>query len=726
MTTNEPNVTALPLADQPTAKFPDSYDHYRGSKTPIIIDNGSTTLRFGFSTTPTPHCGPNVITKYKDRRTNRPVLLFGDAVELENNSRSQAKTPWEGDVLLNADALECSLDYAFLRLGIDTESVDHPVFMTERICSPLHSRALTSELLFEQYTVPNVAYCLDAMMSFYWNNRPLQESQQDGLVFSFNSASTSIIPVLGRKGILSHAKRIPWGAMQSADYLLKLVQLKYPTFSTRITTNHANWMYRTFCEFSDDYLAKLRRLKDPLEMQLAGRIVQFPYTATVEVEKTEEELARLAEKRKEQGRKLQEISARVRGEKLLQKENDLAYLTALREERATLGKREWTTKLQSEGFDTDAILDDSIKKLEQALNKARKKEIDGGGGEENVEPPSFPLLDTPDEELDEEQLKEKRKQRLAKAGYEARIRARKEKEREREERAAEEKKEEEERTRDLSGWSQKLRSEHEAAVLKIKDRNRRKAALSDRKSAVAQARMKSIASLANEEKVGRKKRKAGGDDMFGANDDDWAIYRKINIAAPSSDEEDDMAQLQTLEAKLLEHDPSFSTEHTYAAQITKRSALISAFRPSYEEGDTEGRNRVHLNVERWRVPETYFQPSIAGVDSAGLAEVAQMVLAAFSEAEKARLVKNVMVTGGPAQIPGLLPRLHASLRPLLAPEMELNVTAAADPSLDAWHGMAHFANMTDYTKIVVTKAEYDEYGGERVKKWWGGNWNAAV
>lgn len=204
-----------------------------------------------------------------------------------------------------------------------------------------------------------------------------------------------------------------------------------------------------------------------------------------------------------------------------------------------------------------------------------------------------------------------------------------------------------------------------------------------------------------------------------------------------------MAQLQTLEAKLLEHDPSFSTEHTYAAQITKRSALISAFRPSYEEGDTEGtghplshlfcllsmikgRNRVHLNVERWRVPETYFQPSIAGVDSAGLAEVAQMVLAAFSEAEKARLVKNVMVTGGPAQIPGLLPRLHASLRPLLAPEMELNVTAAADPSLDAWHGMAHFANMTDYTKIVVTKAEYDEHGGERVKRWWGGNWNAAV
>lgn len=72
-----------------------------------------------------------------------------------------------------------------------------------------HLRLLqvTTELLFEQYTVPSAAYCLDSMMSFYQNNLLLEESQQDGLVFSFNTASTSIIPVLGRKGILSHAKR---------------------------------------------------------------------------------------------------------------------------------------------------------------------------------------------------------------------------------------------------------------------------------------------------------------------------------------------------------------------------------------------------------------------------------------------------------------------------------------------------------------------------------------
>jgi hypothetical protein len=44
---------------------------------------------------------------------------------------------------------------------------------------------------------------------------------------------------------------------------------------------------------------------------------------------------------------------------------------------------------------------------------------------------------------------------------------------------------------------------------KIKERGRRKAALSDRKSAAAQARMKNIASLAADERVSKKKRKAG-------------------------------------------------------------------------------------------------------------------------------------------------------------------------------------------------------------------------
>lgn len=52
-----------------------------------------------------------------------------------------------------------------------------------------------------------------------------------------------------------------------------------------------------------------------------------------------------------------------------------------------------------------------------------------------------------------------------------------------------------------------------------------------------------------------------------------------------------------------------------------------------------GKSRIHLSIERYRVCEAWFSPSMAGVDSAGLGEVLQNILARFSDAEKGRLVK---------------------------------------------------------------------------------------
>ena len=84
------------------------------------------------------------------------------------------------------------------------------------------------------------------------------------------------------------------------------------------------------------------------------------------------------------------------------------------------------------------------------------------------------------------------------------------------------------------------------------------------------------------------------------------------------------------------------------------------------------------------------------------------------------------MTGTPSQLPGLSDRLHATLRPILPPEMPLETVRAADPVLDAWRGMADFAKTDEFKKVGVTKAEYEEWGGERIKRWWGGNWNASV
>lgn len=108
----------------------------------------------------------------------------------------------------------------------------------------------------------------------------------------------------------------------------------------------------------------IRSMKDPLNLRARQIVVQFPFSAPSTEEKTEEELARIAERRKEQGRKLQEIAAKARMEKvsisstpgfarcidvfawkLVQKETDLQNLTNLKDKRDEENKKEWAVSL---------------------------------------------------------------------------------------------------------------------------------------------------------------------------------------------------------------------------------------------------------------------------------------------------------------------------------------------------------------------------------------------
>jgi actin-related protein 5 len=69
-----------------------------------------------------------------------------------------------------------------------------------------------------------------------------------------------------------------------------------------------------------------------------------------------------------------------------------------------------------------------------------------------------------------------------------------------------------------------------------------------------------------------------------------------NTAEQSSDEEEELQQLQTIEQKLMAHDPTFTIEDTHAYISTKRSALISAFKPVYDEGDPAGMENAHRGL----------------------------------------------------------------------------------------------------------------------------------
>lgn len=112
----------------------------------------------------------------------------------------------------------------------------------------------------------------------------------------------------------------------------------------------------------------------------------------------------------------------------------------------------------------------------------------------------------------------------------------------------------------------------------------------------------------------------------------------------SEAEEDDLATLETLEAKLVKYDPSFTEDDTLEGKVRAKNALLNAFvrggtEGRYDPDDAKQSYQIHLNVERIRVPETWFQPSLFGIDSAGIGEVAGWLLNGFEDDVRARLMQ---------------------------------------------------------------------------------------
>lgn len=492
-------------------------------------------------------------------------------------------------------------------------------------------------------------------------------------------------------------------------------------------------MFREHCYLSKDYDSEIRSYLDWTGLEDRERIVQYPFTEEVIIEKTEEELAVIAERKKESGRRLQAQAAKMRLERLMKKEQELEYYKDVQRRLVDQNKKETKRILDDAEVKDEAQLDKMVKELERTIKKARIKDLGGEVEEEQVEEPDFGLLDVPDDQLDEAGLRTKRHQRLLKSNHEARARAKAEKDAEKARVAEEIRLDEERRTNDLEGWLEEKRQARQATIAKIKERDRLKQDLGNRKSIASTMRMKTLANLASDTPTGpgtsRKRRRGGDDDDFGADDADWAVYRNVAVGANADNSDDEEgeenfdATIKTLEEDLLKYDEGFTYENTLEAQNNWTKSLLHAFlhgpRP-YDEGSQAERHQLHLNVERIRVPEVVFQPSaIAGIDQAGIIEIAGDILnqrlTAYPGINRDDFLKDIFLTGGVTMFENFDDRLRVGLTALLPAESPLKIRRANDAILDAWRGAADWAGTPAWKMATVTKAEYQEKGADYLK-----------
>ncbi|KAJ5771092.1 uncharacterized protein N7511_003143 [Penicillium nucicola] len=686
----------------------------------IVIDNGSHLVKAGWSFDRNPRFAiPPVMSRYRDRKLNRQCQFVGYDAYVDATTRGQLRYGFDpgSSVVGNWDVMEGVLDYLFMKLGVDGSNggVGRPILMTEPIANLGYPRKMMNEILFECYSAPSVAYGIDSLFSYRYNNGT------DGLIVDSSHTSTHVIPVMNSKPMLSNSSRLNWGGLQSSEYLMKLMKLKYPTFPTRLTDAQMEEMKQKHCYISQDYANELNGYLDWTGLEDRDRVIQYPFTEQVVQEKTEEQIQQALERKKEAGRRLQDQAAKMRLEKLVKKEEELEYWKQLQDNLASETKKEIRRVLEAEELKDEAQLERMIRDLEKSIKRSRNKDLGIEETEEQPEEMTFPMLDIPDDQLDEAGLKEKRHQRLMKSNVDARARAKEEKEREKARREEVDRLDREERENNFETWVSQRRNNRQTILQRIKDRDRMTADLGNRKSLASQMRMKTLANLASD---GPKKRRRGGDDDdFGANDNDWSVYRDVATGDQSEDEEEEDlgSMLNAVENELLEYDPDFTENHTLAAQSDWTKSLVHAFLRGPWPFDPESQreaHQLHLNVERIRVPEVVFQPSIAGVDQAGLIEIAADIInQRYSNPDdQSRLLKDVFLTGGNTLFTGFDERFRREFRGSIPVDAMLNVRKATDPVFDAWKGAAQWASGGDLGRSSVTRQEYMEKGSEYLKE----------
>lgn len=665
------------------------------SQVPLVIDNGTYQCRAGWATSEKPQLMfKNITARPKNKKVCQETdIQVGNEINTTEMAKWLLKSQFDRNVVTQYDVQELIFDYIFSHMGINTDGyVNHPIVLTEAVCNPNYCRQQMSELLFECYNVPQVTYGVDAMFSLYANQDTIDNV--NSLIVSCGYQTTHLLPVLGGHLDPSQCRRINLGGYHLEAFMQRLLQLKYPGHFASVSLTRAEELVRDHCHLATDYHSDLHEWVADDYYDDHVHKIQLPYNNAPGNQISAEQLK---EKREQQIKRLKEVTSKRRMEKLAAEEQKLQELMSIQELLEDEDDEAFDRALQNTSFDNPEELQEEINRLTVGIQRNRAKVL-------GIEPPPeedtkkkvYDLLDIPDDQLTADQLQAKKKQRMLKNAREGRARTQALQREQRQKELEEERKLEEKRKRDFSGWLKEVRGRRQKLLDARTARKQRKTDMAKRRTLASQQRMKMITQLAASESGSSKKKV----DTFGQNDADWDVYKEIHPTNADSDSDAEEDQIEELEAMLREHDPEYQKELDIGG----------------EEFDIAEYYRLHLAIERIRVPELLFQPSMLGIEQAGISETMDFLLRKYDDNRQKLLVQNVFLTGGNAQFLNFKERLEKELLEMRPFQSMFSVTRAADPVLDAWRGARKFAISPNRSMFSVTKAEYTEKGGEYLKE----------
>ena len=138
---------------------------------------------------------------------------------------------------------------------------------------------------------------------------------------------------------------------------------------------------------------------------------------------------------------------------------------------------------------------------------------------------------------------------------------------------------------------------------------------------------------------------------------------------------------------------------------------------SYSKDNTKNSTYEMLNGqifdignEKFRGIEPLFQPSFIGMSAAGVHETLYNSIMKTDPNLRKDFFSNIVISGGTSMFEGMKERLAKEITNLAPNNCKVKVIAPLERKYSSWIGGSILASLSTFSKMWISKEEYDEYG----------------